>query len=311
MDALTLDQLLVFTATVDEGSFSGAARALNRAQSAITYTMHRLEDQIGVPLFDRAAYRPTLTPTGKALLPRARRILVDVGQFRSQATGLVRGLESEVRLGLSEMVPVSSLAAALASFHQDFPIVSLRIVRGTFGLADALVRGGIDLAVLPDFDLPHGIERNHLSTIDLVAVAAPGHPLAQVAGGITTDRLREELQIVLTDPSELASGRDQGVAALDSWRVTDLATKHGLLCEGIGWGSMPRPLVAADIAAGRLVVLPVERWDGSNHLPHLPIVVARSQDRAPGPAGTALLNAIIRDQGDGLRKNASHPGRAK
>src|SRR4051812_34712691 len=141
MDALTLDQLLVFAATVDAGSFSGAARGLNRAQSAITYTIQKLEDQIGTPLFDRGAYRPVLTPTGRALLPRARRILSDVGQFRSQASGLVRGLEAEVRLGLSEMVPVASLTTALTSFHRDFPTVSLRIVRGAFGLADALVRG--------------------------------------------------------------------------------------------------------------------------------------------------------------------------
>jgi DNA-binding transcriptional LysR family regulator len=296
MDALTLDQLLVFAATVDAGSFSGAARALNRAQSAITYTMQKLEDQIGAPLFDRGAYRPVLTPTGRALLPRARRILTDVGQFRSQASGLVRGLEAEVRLGLSEMVPVASLATALASFHRDFPTVSLRIVRGAFGLADALTRGDIDLAVLPDMGLPEGIEHDRLSIIDLIAVAASGHPLAACEGAITTDMLREELQIVLTGASEATSEPDHGVAAVDSWRVTDLATKHGLLCEGIGWGSMPRSLVAADIAAGRLVVLPVERWDSSDHLPSLAIVAARPLNRALGPAGSALFAAIVRDQ---------------
>ncbi|GHH26888.1 LysR family transcriptional regulator [Sphingomonas glacialis] len=303
MDALTLDQLLVFTATVDAGSFSGAARTLNRAQSAITYTTQRLEDQIGAPLFDRAAYRPTLTPTGGALLPRARRILAEVGQFRSQAHGLVRGLESEVRLGLSEMVAVASLAPALASFHEDFPTVSLRIVRGAFGLPDSLIRGEIDLAVLPDFGLSPGIERSHVAMMDLVAVAAPNHPLARRKGAITTAMLREELQIVLTDAAEMAPGRDHGVAALDSWRVTDLTTKHGLLLEGIGWGSMPGPLVAADVAAGRLVILPVDRWDGSDHLPRLAIVAAHPQDCAPGPAGTALLAAILRNRavGSGAR----------
>lgn len=295
MDSLTIDQLLVFTTTVDEGSFSGAARALHRAQSAITYTMQKLEDQIGMPLFDRSGYRPTLTPMGKALLPRARRILADINQLRSQAKGMVSGLEAEVRFGLSDMVPVAQLTSAFAAFRAAFPTVSLRVVRGAFGLAEALAEGSLDIAVLLDLNLPDVLDRNHLSTMHLVAVAAPGHRLARYEDPITGDMLREELQIVLTDPREGAGGRDLGVASLDGWRVTDLTTKHGLLCAGLGWGSMPEPLVAADIAAGRLVVLPVERWDGSDHLPHLDIVAAQSRERPPGPAGAALLAAIIRD----------------
>ncbi|CAN7661871.1 LysR family transcriptional regulator [Phenylobacterium sp. LjRoot225] len=299
MDSLTLDQLLVFVTAVDEGSFSGASRALNRGQTAITYTMQKLEDQIGTPLFDRSAYRPTLTPTGKALLPRARRVLADVNQLRGQARGMVRGLEAEVRFGLSDMVPIAQLTPTLAAFRAEFPTVALRIVRGSFGLAESLVEGDLDLAVLVGLDLPNALDRNRLSTTDLIAVAAPSHPLAGREGPITTDMLREELQIVLTDSREAPGGRDRGVAALDSWRVTDLTTKHGLLCAGLGWGSMPEPLVAADIAAGRLVVLPVERWDGSDHLPRLDVVVAQCRERAPGPAGAALLAALIRDAGEG------------
>lgn len=295
MNALTIDQLLVFATAVDEGSFSGASRALHRVQSAITYTIRSLEDQIGTPLFDRSAYRPTLTPTGKALLPRARRILADINQLNSQAKGLARGLEAEVRLGLSDMVPIARLAPTLTAFRAEFPTVSLRIVRGTFGLGESLIEGDLDLAILVDVDLPDVLDRNHLATINLIAVAAPHHPLAACVGPITTDMLREELQIVLSEQREVAGSRDQGVAALDSWRVTDLTTKHGLLCAGLGWGSMPEPLVAADIAAGRLVVLPVERWDGSDHLPRLDVVAAQCRERIPGPAGAALFSALVRD----------------
>lgn len=295
MDSLTLDQLLVFVTAVDQGSFSGAARALNRGQTAITYTMQKLEDQIGTPLFDRSAYRPVLTFTGKALLPRARRILTDANQLRGQARALAQGLESEVRLGLSEMVCIADLVPTLAAFRAEFPTVSLRIVRASFGLAESLIEGALDLAVVPDVDLPKTLDRNRLGAVDLIAVAAPDHPLAMHEGPIGIDLLREELQIVLSDPQEIAGSRDHGVAALDSWRVTDLATKHALLCRGLGWGSMPRLLVEDDIAAGRLVVLPVERWDGSDRLPSLEIVIIQSRERTPGPAGSALIAALLRD----------------
>lgn len=295
MDSLTLDQLLVFVTAVDEGSFSGASRALNRGQTAITYTVQKLENQIGVPLFDRTLYRPGLTSTGKALLPRARRILADVNQLRGQAKGLAKGLESEVRLGLSEMVCIADLAPTLARFRAQFPTVSLRIARGAFGLGQSLIEGSLDLAVLVDIDLPKSLDRNRLSRVDLIAVAAPGHALAGRQAPISVDCLREELQIVLTDPREIPGSTVYGVAALDSWRVTDLATKHALLCAGLGWGSMPQSLVGRDLAEGRLVALPIERWDGSDHLPSLDIVVAQSRERAPGPAGAALLEALTRD----------------
>ena len=68
MDALTLDQIRVFLSVVDEGSFPKAAKSLQRAQSAVTYAIRKLEAEIGVPLFDRSAYRSVLTPAGRALL---------------------------------------------------------------------------------------------------------------------------------------------------------------------------------------------------------------------------------------------------
>src|ERR1700687_5373409 len=75
MDALTLDQIRVFLSVVDEGSFPKAAKSLQRAQSAVTYAIRKLEAEIGVPLFDRSAYRSVLTPAGRVLLTRAPHIL--------------------------------------------------------------------------------------------------------------------------------------------------------------------------------------------------------------------------------------------
>jgi DNA-binding transcriptional LysR family regulator len=55
MDALTLDQIRLLITVVDEGSFSNAAKKMNRAQSAVTYGIRKLEAQVGLPLFDRTA----------------------------------------------------------------------------------------------------------------------------------------------------------------------------------------------------------------------------------------------------------------
>src|SRR5579863_2120874 len=96
MDALSLDQFAVFAAVVEEGSFAAAARRMNRAQSAITYAIQKLEEQSGLPLFDRSSYRPALTKAGEALLPRAQRILSDLDEYRLHARQMTKGLEDEV-----------------------------------------------------------------------------------------------------------------------------------------------------------------------------------------------------------------------
>ena len=87
MKAVTIDQLRVFRQVAETGSFSAAARAMHRAQSAVTYAVQKLEDQAGVELFDRSGYRPVLSEAGRALLPRAVRILEELAAF--VASGLM------------------------------------------------------------------------------------------------------------------------------------------------------------------------------------------------------------------------------
>ena len=85
MASLTLDQIQLFLAVIDEGSFSRVSKTLNRAQSVVTYGVQKLEAQIGLSLFDRSSYRPGLTEAGHALLPRARRMAEDANAFREAA----------------------------------------------------------------------------------------------------------------------------------------------------------------------------------------------------------------------------------
>src|SRR6202451_4859368 len=96
LDSLTLDQIQLFLTVADTGSFSKAAKRLNRAQSAVTYGIQKLEAQAGISLLDRTAYRPALTEAGRALLPRARRIAEEANAFRGKAGSLASGLAARL-----------------------------------------------------------------------------------------------------------------------------------------------------------------------------------------------------------------------
>lgn len=296
MDALTLDQFRVFVTIIDAGGFAAAARHLNRAQSAITYTIQKLEEQSRLTLFDRSAYRPILTEAGKALLPRARRILDDVADWRHQAQGISMGLEAELILAVISYAPPALLSRVLRAFNTTFPFVEIRILTDTFDAAAKALRDGVaDLGLLAERQ-PEEFERRVCGRIDLVPVAAPTHPLGQMEGRFSAALLRDHTQLVISPAPHLDSGRDYGVLAVNRWRVNDLQTKYDLIRAGVGWGSMPRSRVEKDLARGRLVELRPDSWEGADRIPSFPLVIAYRKEKALGPAGQWLVEQFVASQ---------------
>src|SRR5262245_9694655 len=98
LDPITLDQLRVLVAVDEEGSFSAAARKLRRVQSAVSTAMANLEDQLGLPLWDRTAKIAKLTDRGQSVLAASRRVLAEVDALKRLAAGMVMGVEASVSL---------------------------------------------------------------------------------------------------------------------------------------------------------------------------------------------------------------------
>lgn len=304
MDALTIDQFAVFVAIAEEGSFAAAARRMNRAQSAITYAMHKLEDQSGLELFDRSSYRPMLTEAGKALLPRAQRILSELEQYRLHARRMTMGVEHELRLAVHPFVSPRLLAKVLCDFDEKFPSVHLHAWMESKAIAvDAVRAHEVDLAMMPELvSLGAGLEHTLCGEVELVVAAAPNHPLAQLDGGIfSASLLRDYRQLVMylkIADEDLNILRGHGMDVINIWRVMDFELQRVLLLAGVGWGALPRSRIEEDIAAGRLVVLRPRGWGNADHVMKLPFVVARAANNPPGPAARWLferfaMNAVV------------------
>ena len=285
----TLDQLSVLAAIADAGSFSAAARRLNRAQSVISYTVANLEAQLGVKLFDRAGRAPILTEAGRALMADARRIRAAVDDLRARAGALRAGTEAELALAVDVMFPIPRLTATLQRFATAFPTVSLRLRMEALGGVIALILDGtcvLGVSAWPG-DMSEGIHCRVIDHFMLIPVAAPNHPLARLTR-IDNAALREHTQLVLSDASHLTDGRDYGVISLHTWRLGDLGARHALLLAGLGWGNMPEHLVADDIARGRLARLPVESAPEFQ----CPVSLLHRADRVLGPAACWLAGAL-------------------
>jgi DNA-binding transcriptional LysR family regulator len=291
LDALSLDQLRIFVAAVDNGSFSAAGRQLGRAQSVISQSLGNLEAQLKVRLFDRAGRSPALTDQGKVLLAEARNLVQGADRLKARARGLAGGLEPELSVVMDVMFPIEVVTAAVSAFGAAFPDTPLRLYVEALG---AVVQPVIDghcafcvMGTLPT--APPDFTRERLLAVPLVLVAAPGHPLAHHAGPIPQSVLAEHVQLVLTDRSVLSAGHEFGVLSPRSWRLADLGAKHEFLRAGLGWGGMPRSVVARDLAEGRLVALSVE--DAAPEF-IMPMWAAWPTKAPPGPAGRWLIESL-------------------
>jgi DNA-binding transcriptional LysR family regulator len=283
----SLDQLRVFLAVAEEGSFNRAAKRLGRAISVVSYAVTNLESQLGLTLFSREGSRsPVLTEAGRALLGEAQMVAGDVDSLLARARSLHEGLEPELSLTVDVMIPGEVLAAVLRGFQATFPSVALRLAVEALGAVAARVLDrsadiGIGGPVLDDHP---GLERQAIGTVELVPVAAPGHPLA-VMTSIPPGEARRHLQLVLSDRSALTEGREFSVLASRNWRLADLGAKHMLLREGLGWGNMPLPMIAGDLAAGTLVRLALPEGQGALYSMH----GLWRRDTRPGPAAQWAL----------------------
>lgn len=291
-DAVTLDQLRVFLVVAEQGSFSAAARALHRAQSAVSYAIANLERILGVLLFDRDGRVPSLTEAGRSLLNETRAIHGQVEQLTARARSMARGVEPRLALAVDVMFPMSALVEAVGAFREAFPAVSLVLhVEALGGIAQLVLDGTCRIGVsaaLPKF--PTGLTRRPLTQVAMLAVTGATHPLAKHKGPIPTKTMQRHVQLVLSDRTRITEGVDLGVHEGPTWRLADLGAKHEFLRAGFGWGGMPLHLVYDDLEAGRLVI--IHPWEWGADPREIPLYSVHRADDLPGPAGQWLLEKL-------------------
>ena len=295
MRNLTLKQFKTIQAIVTHGKIVNAAKVLSLSPPAVTIQLRQVEEEIGLALFDRTGHRPVLTGEGKALLANARDILLRVDAMRARARGLGEGVELELSLVVDTLFPVAWVGEALRMMRQDYPSVAIRLAFEPLGgPLTALLAGRSTLAVITgeNFRDPRVVLQG-LSSIEIVAVAAAGHPLATRIDdqAIEVAELADHLQIVQVDPTTLSQGRDFGVLSPQTCRVGSQDTKHAMILAGLGWGRLPAWQVERDLREGRLVRLHTKDL-GRHARAGTQAYLAHRLDEPLGPAARAFGRAI-------------------
>ncbi|MCK8517333.1 LysR substrate-binding domain-containing protein [Methylonatrum kenyense] len=257
---LTLDALEVLDAIDRRGSFAAAAAELHRVPSAVTYAIRRLEERLGVVLFDRTGQRAVLTPAGRVVLEQGRLLLEGAEALEATAQRLATGWEDGLAIAIDAVIAPDRLFGLIKEFDAAAPPVKLRLLQEVQdGSWDALLGGRADIVVGAIGDAPAGGYRSHaLGEVDFLFVAAPTHPVAHEARPLAPEVIRRYRGIALADTARdrpvRTTGLQQGQNVLTVSRPED---KRLALEQGLGVGFMPAASVAASLARGSLIHLPV------------------------------------------------------
>ena len=171
---LESDMLRIFLAVAEAGNVTHAGETLARTQSAVSMQVRKLEEAVGVTLFERGPRGVSLTMEGMRLLPYARRIVGLVDETTAAMRALP--LDGPVRVGIPEEYNQTVLPNALAAFAEAHPGAEVTVFCGyTAQQMEALAADELDLAVIFEWD--GGISGELLAIDPTVWVASLAHNL--------------------------------------------------------------------------------------------------------------------------------------
>lgn len=289
---VTLDQWHIFKTVVEYGSFQKAADNLLKSQSSISYAIQKMQDSLGIRLFEQQGRRAVLTLVGKQMLQRADALLSQAASIEKLANEYSEGWEPQLNIMVTQTFPHQLINQALAEFSQRCTVTSIDLQRGSLsGVNDAAVYGTADLIITNQ--IPAGFTGERLCNIQLTRVVRKDHPLNQPGLVLSRADLKPYAQIVVRDSSVHRSVDAGWLGADQRWTVGNFYESLELVKNGLGYAVVPVDRVVTELAGGEVVELQVEE-QGRIDLTQFLVCVNKSTLGAAGQLFCQLLKEKCR-----------------
>lgn len=146
---MTMEQLYFFTALVEEGTISGAARRLHMSQPPVSIQLKNLENELGVKLFERGARQISITEAGSLLYNYAQKIVELKNSAEDDMKSLKAGKKGSIRLGVASSGTCDEFIRGVSTFRAEHENISFKVYDdNTFDLLKSLEKQKIELAVV-------------------------------------------------------------------------------------------------------------------------------------------------------------------
>lgn len=269
---LSFRQLQYLVALADLQHFGRAANSLNVSQPTLSLQLRKLEDQLGVRLVDRGHGTVQLTPVGREIASRARKMLLDVNDIEALARRSAGQLIGTIRFGVSPTIGPYLLPSIVSVLKQSMPELRLYIREGIpSDQLQELRSGALDMMLAP---LPVGGSDLHVEPLyreGLFLVAPPEHRLSQQGQLKRVDLAG--IQVLSIDPRHHFHQQmrdicnDLGVELLGDYEGTSLDSLCQMCASGLGIAILPELYLQSEVGGKNVIApLPVTDWSATRSI---------------------------------------------
>ncbi len=283
----TLDEWEILHAVVQLGGFAPAAEQLHRSQSTISYAVARLQEKLGVKLFELKGRKAHLTEVGRMLLADAEPHLEGFHQLEQRVRSLASGEESEIRLSVDSIFPNDRLFAALAEFSKQFPYAQTKLRQLSFLSSDSEFSAhnahlSISGLISQEYSVQPVLE------IRMVAVARKGHPLVKLKRLVTrVDMMQHTLAMIEGGASGVTKRQPRGPAQR-FLSVGTIEAATDAVRSGLCFGWLPAYRIRTWLDSGNLV--PLRMSSGSTRYVRLNLLC---KDSSSSSREVAVLAGLL------------------
>ena len=240
---LSIEQLQSFIKAAKCGSFSQAARELNKAQSVVSTHIQALEDQLDYELFNRG-HKITLTKRGQILLNHAKEIVEAAEIFEQRSLSLHEIKNPIIHIGLDYSLYSNALFETLKSFSQSYPNLELKISSlSSFEISSLMKEMNIDLALVFNHSRIESFNVVDVADIDNKIAVSSDHPLCKCQD-ITRDALSSHRQIVIA--SQYDKTQEPILLSPINWVVDSYYYAINLVAKGLGFAVVPTYILSSE-----------------------------------------------------------------
>ncbi len=259
---ISIEALEVIDAIARKGSFAAAAESLYRVPSALTYTIKKLEDDLGLLIFDRSGHRATLTAAGKELLKEGRQLLEAIQTLESRVKRIATGIETDITIAISDLFADTAILKIVELFYQQDFGTRIKLTKEVFGGSwDALTSGRADISIGAPGDMPSGggLAIKLIGQLDFVFAVAPHHPLVSQPEPLNSLDIIQYRSVAAADSSRNLPPRTSGIlSGQDVLTVHNMQSKVAAQIRGIGVGYIPLKTAEYYAARGMLIIKEVD-----------------------------------------------------
>ena len=254
----SIEQLQAFITTVETGSFSAAARSLNKVQSVVSQHIINLEVDCNTLLFDSSGRYPILTETGEKLLPHAQAVIDQHQRLKNSALSLTDNTPKEITIALDEGISFKLIAGIISKLQDEFPNITLEFLSASSPDIIDMLKNEKALTgiVFSELTIPSYLDFACIGSIKFDLYVAKSHPLAnQLCKNIDSLRLHRQL---LIRSRNTQSSSFQLKLSSNVWYADNYFLLLELALQGNGWCLLPNHIANESVESGQLVKLPLE-----------------------------------------------------